>query len=79
MNISRSKLNEYITLYLNDVLDYHEDDAHYPLAESVLSPIAKLTLESDQNINELLKEKLSNASPEHKDIIKDFLSYIKEI
>jgi hypothetical protein len=36
MKLSKDKLTEYTTLYLNDISDYGEDGEH-ELAESILS------------------------------------------
>ena len=70
MKLSRSKLNEYVKLYLNDVYDYG-DDNEYKLVESILLPLTNTLEESEQDIHSLLKE-ASKSSPEHKNIILEF-------
>jgi hypothetical protein len=77
MNISQNKLNEYITLYLNDIDDYG-DKLELTLAENTLSPIKNLLLESKQDVSSILKEAMSKADPRGKNIITDFLNYVKE-
>lgn len=72
------KLNRLIELYLNDVSDYH-DGEDIVLAEDTLSPIMKLMQESDKSPEEILKETISNSSPKQKEIIRDFITYTKNI
>lgn len=78
MNISQDKLNEHIRLYVNDVHDYHDDENHHELVESTLTPFSKLT-ESGGDFSTMLKEMIAKSTPEDKEIIKDFLTYIKEV
>jgi hypothetical protein len=77
MKLSRSKLNEYVKLYLNDVHDYG-DDNEYELVESILLPLTNTLEESEQDLHSLLKE-ASKSSPEHKNIILEFIEYSKSI
>ena len=78
MNISQNKLNDYITLYLNDIDDYG-DKSELTLAENILSPIKNLLLESTQDINSILKEIISKTTPENQEIIEDFLIYVESL
>lgn len=78
MNVSQNKLNEYITLYLNDLADYSDDDQSCILAESVLNPLKQLIMESKQDTSIILKEALIKASPEKRVILEDFMLYIQE-
>jgi hypothetical protein len=78
MNISQDKLNQHIKLYLNDIYDYSDDENHHKLVESTLTPFSKLT-ESGGDFSTMLKEMISKSAPEDKKIIKDFLTYIKEV
>ena len=48
MNVSQDKLNEYIKLYTNDTHDYHDDENHHKVVESVLAPFTNLN-ESDKD------------------------------
>lgn len=76
MKLSKNKLNEYIVLYLNDLSDYGEDNEH-ELAESILSSFNVLD-ETEENLYETLKS-TAKTSPEHKQVITEFLEYINEV
>ena len=78
MNISQDELNKHIKLYLNDVSDYDDENNIYELVESTLTPFSKLT-ESGGDFSTMLKEMISKSTPKDKEIIKDFLTYIKEV
>jgi len=74
MNISRDKLNEYITLYLNDMEDYGDDPEFGILAESMLTPLKNLITEtkiSQVNIHEI------SSIIKNKEVSQDFVSYIQ--
>ena len=74
MNISRDKLNEYITLYLNDVEDYGDDPKFGMLAESTLTPLKNLITEtkiSQVNIHEI------SSIIKNKEVGEDFISYLQ--
>lgn len=74
MNISRDKLNEYITLYLNDMEDYGDDPKFGILAESTLNPLKKLITEtkiSQINIHEI------SSIIKNKEVAQDFVSYLQ--
>ena len=80
MNASPNKLNEYITLYLNDVEDYYSGEKDLTLVESILNSLKQLIVESKQDdISIILKEALMFSSPEKKEIIEDFMIYIQEV
>ena len=79
MNVSQDKLNEYITLYLNDLVDYSDNDQSCILAESVLGSLKQLIVESKKDISIILTEALINATPEKKEILEDFMLYIQEV
>ena len=70
------KLNNLIELYLNDAHDYYEDTS---IIEETLSPIAKLMQEENSNPETALREALSKATPEQKEVLKDFILYTKHI
>jgi hypothetical protein len=78
MNVSQDKLNEYITLYLNDVEDYYEGEKDLVLTESTLNSLKQLIVESKKDMSLILKEALINTTPEKREIIKDFMIYIEE-
>jgi hypothetical protein len=75
MKVSKNKLQEILTLYLNDIEDYGTPD-ELVLAESVLSPYKQLLTENKQSSKQLIHEMLNNSN---KDVIKDFLIYLKEV
>lgn len=79
MNTSQNKLQEYIELYLNDLEDYGED-AEYILAESALTPLKQLLVESldNVNINIILSEAYKKSTPIKQEIIKDFIYFIEQ-
>lgn len=70
------KLNKLIELYINDAHDYYEDIS---LVEETLSPIAKLMQEENSNAESILKEAVAKASPEQKEVLNDFLLYVKHM
>ena len=71
-------LNDLIESYLNDMADY-DTDTNLVLAESVLKPVKQLLTEGKKDQEEILLEAYSKATPKQKDILEDFLLYIKEI
>jgi len=77
MSVSQNKLNEYITLYLNDVEDYY-GEKDLVLTESTLNSLKQLIVESKKDMSIVLKEALINSTPEQKVIIEDFMLYIQK-
>lgn len=75
MSVSQ-KLNKLIELYINDAQDYEEETS---LIEETLSPIVKLMQEENSNPESILKEALTKASPEQKNVLLDFILYAKNI
>lgn len=78
MKLSKSKLNEYITLYLNDVEDYG-NSSEYIIAENTLKPIKSLIVETKSNAMGILLESLKTANEPGRVVIEDFILYIKNI
>jgi len=70
-------LNKLIELYLNDIADY-DTDSNLILAESVLKPVKQLITEGKKDQEEILLETYNKATSKQKDILVDFLLYIKE-
>lgn len=70
------KLNKLIELYINDAQDCYEETS---LVEETLSPIAKLMQEENSNPETVLREALSKATPEQKEILQDFMLYVKHM
>jgi len=77
MKVSKDKLTEYINLYLNDIHDYGDDGEH-EMVESILKPITSVLEEGEHDLHNMLKETAGN-SPQHKQTILEFISYINEI
>lgn len=75
MNISKDKLQEMLTLYLNDIQDYGTQE-EFILAESVLSPYKQLLTENKQSVIKLVQEMTNNTK--NQSIISDFFTYVKE-
>ena len=75
MKFSKDKLIENLQLYLNDLEDYG-DEGEFELAESILSPFTTLD-ETEENLYETLKS-TAKTSPEHKQVVTEFLSYLTE-
>jgi hypothetical protein len=75
MKVSKNKLQEMITLYLNDIQDYGTQE-EFLLAESVLFPYKQLITENKKSTQELIQEMVSNTK--NPEIVSDFLTYIKE-
>jgi hypothetical protein len=70
-------LNNLIESYLNDMADY-DTDSNLTLAESVLKPVKQLLTEGKKDQEEILLEAYRKATPKQKDILEDFLLYVKE-
>jgi hypothetical protein len=70
-------LNNLIESYLNDMADY-DTDSNLVLAESVLKPVKQLLTEGKKDQEEILLEAYRKATPKQKDILEDFLLYVKE-
>ena len=75
MKVSENKLQEMITLYLNDVEDYgtHEE---YIIAESALSPYKKLLTENKKSVSQLIQEIADKSQSDS--TLFDFLTYVQE-
>jgi hypothetical protein len=78
MNISQNKLQEVLTLYLNDIEDYGTPD-ELVLAESALSPFKNLLTEGKKPTKELIQEVFSTSEPKSQIVITDFLKYFNQI
>jgi len=72
-------INEYITLYLNDLEDYGDDNDNILLAESVLNGFKSLITESKSDVLTLLNETISKAPKSHKQVYQDFMEYLENI
>ena len=79
MKPSKSKLNEYIQLYLNDLEDYGDSQANLLIAESTLNTFKLLLVESNQDVPTLLCEAITNSEHEQREVFEDFLDYLENI
>ena len=79
MKLSKSELNEYIGLYLNDLNDYGGDQDHYLLAEQTLYEFSNLLTESKQDVRKMLNEAVTNSDKNIGEIYEEFLMYIQEL
>lgn len=79
MKPSKSKLNEYIQLYLNDLEDYGDSQADLLIAESTLNTFKLLLVESNQDVPTLLHEAITNSEHEQREVFEDFLDYLENI
>jgi len=78
MKLSKNNISETIQLYLNDLSDYGET-SDLVLAESTLSPLKNLILESKSSVKDLLIETYNKGTKDQQSVIKDFTLYCKEI
>jgi hypothetical protein len=74
-----NNINEYITLYLNDLEDYGDDNDNILLAESVLNGFKSLITESKGDVLTLLNETISKSPKSHKQVYRDFMEYLENI
>jgi hypothetical protein len=74
-----NNINEYITLYLNDLEDYGDNNDNILLAESVLNGFKSLITESKGDVLTLLNETISKAPKSHKQVYQDFMEYLENI
>lgn len=79
MKLSQNNINEYITHYLNDMDEYYDIDEEKEIARTLLESFQNQLNESEQPYGVLIKEKYNTADDSEKQIIKDFLTYIKHI
>ena len=80
MKYSKSNINEYIQLYLNDLEDYGDDSDNTLIAETVLNDFKMLLTESkEQDMTVLLKEAIYNSRPVNRLVYKNFLEYLENI
>ena len=79
MKYSRSKLNEHIELYLNDLEDYGDNHYDLVLAESTLHSFRRLLVESNTDVPALLREAITIAKPGQREVFKDFLDYLENL
>ena len=80
MKYSKSNINEYIQLYLNDLEDYEGEGDNVQISEIVLNDFKMLLTESkEQDVTQLLKEAIHNSRPVNRLVYKNFLEYLENI
>lgn len=80
MKYSKSNINEYIQLYLNDLEDYGGEGDNTQISEIVLNDFKMLLTESkEQDVTQLLKEAIHNSRPVNRLVYKNFLEYLENI
>jgi len=80
MKYSKSNINEYIQLYLNDLEDYEGEGDNIQISEIVLNDFKMLLTESkEQDVTQLLKEAIHNSRPVNRLVYKNFLEYLENI
>ena len=80
MKYSKSNINEYIQLYLNDLEDYGGEGDNIQISEIVLNDFKMLLTESkEQDMTQLLKEAIHNSRPVNRLVYKNFLEYLENI
>ena len=80
MKYSKSNINEYIQLYLNDLEDYGGEGDNIQISEIVLNDFKMLLTESkEQDVTQLLKEAIHNSRPVNRLVYKNFLEYLENI
>jgi hypothetical protein len=75
MKALKNNLSEIIQLYLEDTESYGEEN-DFILAESTLSPLKNLIMESKSSFKSILNETYKKSTKEQKSIIEDFSLYI---
>ena len=75
MKALKNNLSEIIQLYLEDTESYGEEN-DFILAESTLSPLKNLIMESKSSFKSILNETYKKFTKEQKSIIEDFSLYI---
>ena len=80
MKYSKSNINEYIRLYLNDLEDYEGEGDNIQISEIVLNDFKMLLTESkEQDVTLLLKEAIHDSRPINRLVYKNFLEYLENI
>ena len=79
MKFSKSKINEWIQLYLNDLEDYGDNDADFVIAEHTLHTFGQLLVESNQDVPTMLRETITKSSKEQREVYENFLEYLENV
>jgi len=79
MKFSKSKINEYIQLYLNDLEDYGDENVDLLTEKLTLGNFSQLLVESHQDIPTILRETIAKSDKEQQKVFENFLEYLENI
>jgi hypothetical protein len=79
MKFSKSKINEYIQLYLNDLEDYGDESVDLLTEKLTLLNFGQLLVESHQDVLSLLREAVTKSNEEQRKVYENFLEYLENI
>jgi hypothetical protein len=79
MKFSKSKINEYIELYLNDLEDYGDESADLLTEKLTLHNFSQLLVESYQDVPSLLREAIIKSDEKQRKVFENFLEYLENI
>ena len=79
MKFSKSKINEYIELYLNDLEDYGDESVNLLTEKLTLHNFSQLLVESHQDVPSLLHEAIAKSGEEQRKVFENFLEYLENI
>lgn len=79
MKFSKSKINEYIELYLNDLEDYGDESVDLLTEKLTLHNFGQLLVESHQDVPSLLREAITKSDKEQRKVFENFLEYLENI
>ena len=79
MKFSKSKINEYIELYLNDLEDYGDESVNLLTEKLTLHNFSQLLVESHQDVPSLLREAITKSDKEQRKVFENFLEYLENI
>jgi len=79
MKFSKSKINEWIQLYLNDLEDYGDENVDLLTEKLTLHNFSQLLVESHQDVPSLLREAIAKSGEEQRKVFENFLDYLENI
>lgn len=79
MKFSKSKINEYIQLYLNDLEDYGDESVDLLTEKLTLSNFSQLLVESHQDVPTMLRETIIKSDEKQRKVFENFLEYLENI
>jgi len=79
MKFSKSKINEYIELYLNDLEDYGDESVDLLTEKLTLGNFSQLLVESHQDVPTMLREAIGKSDEKQRKVFENFLEYLENI